>query len=62
MYWDRIEAEWSKMACRVSGSGTLPTTAETRPFSDARTDAGPADAAAGPVAVTGPEMPDRIVA
>jgi predicted transcriptional regulator len=62
MYWDRIEAEWSKMACRVSGRGALPTTAEMRSFSDAQIDAGLADADADPVAVTESEMPDRIVA
>jgi hypothetical protein len=63
VFWDRIEAEWSEMACRVSGSKALPTTGVTMLAGDAPTDTGTEDAAAAsPVVLNRIEVPDRIVA
>lgn len=61
MQWDKIEAEWVKMACRVSGTGRPTTAVAGDRVSAALPDAGPADDRVGPAIVTSVDMPDRIL-
>jgi hypothetical protein len=61
MQWDKIEAEWFKMACRVSGTGNLSTAVAATRASAALPDAGPADEMADSAIVKSADMPDRIL-
>ena len=61
MQWDKIEAEWFKMACRVSGTGNLSTAVAATRASAALPDAGPADEMADSAIVKSADMPNRIL-